>query len=181
MTAAPSITNYQIPTGKVYWKDDENPTAGFVDLGNCVQFSINNAVTTKDHTRTYGGTRLVDKTIVTLVASEARFSLDEITETGVAMFAMGHKVDNTGGLGFDIFGLTRTSFQGILHINGDNSVGPRLEWIGYVSLSPSAEMFLIRNNDDWNEIPLVGKVQAHPAYGVGGTWTQRSIGEGVTA
>jgi hypothetical protein len=180
MTTAPSITNYQIPTGKVYFLDDHAITAGAHDLGNCTQFSINNTITTKDHIRTYGGSRIVDKTIVTLAAGEARFSLDEITEVALAMFALGNKADNTGGLGFDIFALTRTSFQGVLHVVGDNTVGPHVEWIGYVNLSPSAEMFLIRNNDDWNEIPLLGKIQAHPQYGLG-IFTQRALGEGITA
>ena len=69
MTAAPSITNYQIPTGKVYFTEDGGSRK---DLGNCVEFSITKDITTKDHIRTYGGSRRVDKTIVTLASGTVR-------------------------------------------------------------------------------------------------------------
>ncbi len=177
MTAAPSITNYQIPTGKVYFTEDGGSRK---DLGNCVEFSITNDITTKDHIRTYGGSRRVDKTIVTLASGTVRFTLDEITEIAITMFALGTQTDNTGGAGFDIFGLTDTSKNGVLEIIGDNSEGPQVDWIGYVNLSPTDAFFLIRNNDDWNTIPLQGKIQAHATHGLG-HYTQRAIGEGLTA
>ena len=178
MTAPPSITNYQIPTGKAYWTDDEG--GGEVDLGNMVSFSISNDITTKDHIRTYGGSRRVDKTIVTLATGTVRLTLDEISEVALGMFALGDVTDNTGGAGFDISGLTKTNFNGILRVAGDNVEGPQVDWIGYVNISPTDQFFLVRDNDDWNVIPLQGKIQAHPTYGFG-RFTQRAIGEGLTA
>ncbi len=180
MTAPASITNYQIPTGKVFFDDDLTPAHTAVWLGNCTEFSLTNDITTKDHIRTYGGSRIVDKTIVTLASGTVRFSLDEISEIAIGMFALGTVTDNTGGQGFDISALTRTSFNGVLSIVGDNSEGPQVDWIGYVNLSPTDAFFLIRNNDDWNVIPLQGKIQAHASYGLG-RFTQRAIGEGLTA
>ncbi len=180
MTAPASITNYQIPTGKVYF-DDDATAGGLVWLGNCTEFSLTNDITTKDHIRTYGGSRIVDKTIVTLASGTVRFSLDEISEIAIGMFSLGTVTDNTGGAGFDIHALTRTSnFNGVLSVVGDNSTGPQVDWIGYVNLSPTDAFFLIRNNDDWNVIPLQGKVQAHAVHGLG-HFTQRAIGEGLTA
>ncbi len=180
MTAPPSITNYQIPTGKVYFTDDTPTSPTRVDLGNCVEFSITNAVTTKDHTRTYGGSRIVDDTIVTLVAGTVAFTLDEISQFALGMFAQGLITDNTGGAGWDVMGLTRTSYRGVLEIVGDNTVGPQVDWIGYVNLSPTAAFFFIRNNDDWNTIPLEGKILAHATHGLG-HYTLRALHEGLTA
>lgn len=178
MTAPPSITNYSIPTGKAYFLDDDNPTAGSVDLGNIVDFSITNDVTTKDHIRTYGGTRLKDKTIITLAGGTVRFTLDEISVSALAMFGLGDILAaNTDG-SFDITGLTRTNFNGVLNVVGDNDVGPQLDWIGYVSLAPSGEMFFIRNNDDWNTIPIVANIQGHDTYGLG-IYTVRASGAGL--
>lgn len=177
MTTAPSITNYQIPTGKVWFTEDGGSRT---DLGNCVEFSLTNDITTKDHIRTYGGSRRVDKTIVTLASGTVRFTLDEVTETAITMFCLGTKTDNTGGAGFDIFALTDTAKNGVLEVIGDNSEGPQVDYIAYVNLSPTDAFFLIRNNDDWNTIPLQGKVQAHATHGLG-HFTQRSIGEGLTA
>jgi hypothetical protein len=177
---APNISNYQIPTGKVYFTDDTTTSPARVDLGNCVEFSITNAVTTKDHTRTYGGSRIVDDTIVTLVAGTVTFTLDEITKDGLGMFAQGLVSDNTGGAGWDVMALTRTTYRGVLEIIGDNSVGPQIDWIGYCNISPTGAMFFIRNNDDWNTIPLEGKILAHATHGLG-HYTLRALHEGLTA
>jgi len=175
----PAITNYQIPTGKVYWTDDATPGTE-VDLGNMVECSISNNVTTKDHTRTYGGSRRIDKTIVTLVSGSIKLTLDEITQYAIGMFALGTVTDHTGGAGWNVTALTRTNFNGLLRIVGDNSEGPQVDWHGYVNLSPTADFFFIRNNDDWNGIPLEGKIQAHPLYGFG-LYTVRALHEGLTA
>jgi hypothetical protein len=174
----PAITNYQIPTGKVYWTDDS--LAGEFDLGNMVNFSVANDVTTKDHIRTYGGSRRVDKTIVTLATGTVRFTLDEITHIGLGMFSLGTVTDNTGGAGWDIMQLTKTNFNGVLRVVGDNSEGPQVDWIGYVNLSPTDQFFMVRDNDDWNTIPLQGKIQAHAVHGFG-HFTLRALHEGLTA
>jgi hypothetical protein len=176
----PSITNYQIPTGRVWWTDDHALTAGRIQLGNCVEFSITPSITTKDHTRTYGGSRLIDKTIVTLASGTVNFVLDEITQIALGMFSLGNVTDNTGGAGWDIMALTKLNFNGVLEIDGDNVEGPQVDWIGYVNLSPTAALFLIRNNDDWNTVPLQGKIQAHPVHGLG-HFTNRALHEGLTA
>lgn len=178
MTAPPSITNYSIPTGKAYFIDDANTTAGAVDLGNVVDFSITNSVTTKDHIRTYGGSRKKDKTIITQVGGDAKFTLDEISVQALAMFGLGDIQNaNTDG-SFDITALTRTEFTGVLSIVGDNDVGPQIDWIGYVSLAPSGELFFIRNNDDWNTIPITASIQQHNTYGFG-KYTIRTTGAGL--
>lgn len=84
----PSITNYQIPTGKVYFTDSSN-SDGEIDMGNCVNMSISNEVTTKDHFRSYGGRRTKDKTIITQVGATIRLTLDEITEKAIEIFSLG--------------------------------------------------------------------------------------------
>jgi hypothetical protein len=179
MTASPSITNYQIPTGKVYFLDDDNTTAGEVDLGNVVNFKIGSTVTKKDHFRSYGGQRTKDKTVVTAVDATVTFVLDEITKEAVGMFALGTvaTVANTDG-SFEVEGLTRSNFTGVLHVVGDNDIGPQLDWIGRVSFSPSGDFFFIQDNDNWNQITITADVSDDVTYGFG-KWTVRATGAGL--
>lgn len=171
MPTAPNIGNYAIPTGKVYFQDDLNPTAGQADLGNCISFTISNTVTTKEHFRTYGGQRTLDKTVVTQVASVAKFTLDEITSHSVALFALGtiHTAANTDG-SHTVDGLTRSTFTGILHVVGDNAVGPHISWTGRVLISPTGDLSLIQDTDNWQQIVVQGQVQQDTIYGFG-KWT----------
>lgn len=85
---APSTANYSIPTGKVYFTDSSN-TAGEIDMGNCVNMSITNETTTKDHFRSYGGRRTKDKSIITQTGATIKLTLDEITEKALEIFSLG--------------------------------------------------------------------------------------------
>lgn len=165
MATSPDIANYQIPTGKVYFTD-ANTSVGEVDLGNCVNFSITNEVTTKDHFRSYGGRRTKDKTIITQVGATIKFTLDEITVDNVALFALGDISGGSAG-GGTVSGLSKTEFTGTLRIVGDNDVGPKLSWEGVVSLTPAADFFFIQDNDNWNQIQVTANVEEDSALGFG--------------
>ncbi len=179
MTAPPSVTNYQIPTGKAYFTDSTNTTAGEVDLGDVVDFTVTNETTIKDHFRSYGGQRTKDKTVVTQVAATIKFVLDEITPDAVGLFSLGTVTVNTDG-SHEVTGLTRSNFTGVLHVVGDNDIGPQLDWIGRVSFSPSGDFFFIQDNDNWNQININADVSDDETYGFG-IWTVRGTGEGLVA
>lgn len=166
-----SSDNYVIGTGKVYFENSDNTTAGEVWLGNVPSFSITNDVTTKDHFKSWGGQRTKDYSVITQVGGTIDFTIDEVTEEGLAMFALGTlATEQTTDGGYDITGLTNTRFTGILHVVGDNDNGPTIEWIGKVSLQPSGQLFLIQDNDDWNKIPIKATIEQDDTYGLG-KWT----------
>ena len=173
MATSPDIANYQIPTGKVYFTDATTSGAQEVDLGNCVNFSITNEVTTKDHFRSYGGRRTKDKTIITQVGATIKFTLDEITIDNVALFALGDISGGSSG-GGSVSGLSKTEFTGTLRIAGDNDVGPKLSWEGVVSLTPAADFFFIQDNDNWNQIQVTANVEEDSALGFG-VWTVSDV------
>lgn len=170
MPVAPSIDNYAIPTGKVYFADDDHPTAGSVDLGNCVSFAVNSTITTKDHFRNYGGQRTKDKTLISQVSSDIKFTLDEITRHSVALFALGSEGGTATDGSIIINALTRTQFKGILHVVGDNDVGPRLTWKGRVSFQPSGDFSLIQDNDNWQQVNIAASIEEDDVLGFG-VWT----------
>lgn len=161
------ITNYQIPTAKMYFLDDTATTAGEVFLGNAVQCSVSSTITKKDHFRNYGGQRTKDKTIITQTQSDIKFTLDEITQISLGMFAQGDYTLNTDGT-YTITALTRTNFTGILHIVGDNDVGNQVDWIGRVSMSAdTGDFFLVQDSDDWNKVPISANIEDDDVYGFG--------------
>jgi hypothetical protein len=166
MATAPNINNYQIPTGKVFFK----PTGGtFRDLGNCVSFTISSTLTKKEHFRNYGGRRTKDKTIITQVQATAKFVLDEINADNLAFFALGTPVQNSDD-SYSISGLSNTNFTGTMRVIGDNQVGPLVHWEGDVSFNPAGDFSLLKDNDDFNQINCEADVQAD-ANNNFGTWT----------
>jgi hypothetical protein len=170
MPTPPSIDNYAIPTGKLYFTDDDNPTLGSTDLGNCVTFTVSSTVTTKDHFRNYGGQRTKDKTILSQVASDIKFTLDEITKYSVSLFALGTISGTATDGSIIIDALTRTQFKGILHVVGDNDVGPRITWKGRVSFQPSGDFSLIQDNDNWQQVNIAASIEEDDTLGFG-KWT----------
>lgn len=161
-----SSDNYVIGTGKVYFLNSATLTSGEVWLGNVPSFSITNDVTIKDHYKSWGGQRTKDYSVITQVGGTIDFSIDELTEEALTMFALGTKEVSTDG-SYLITGLTDTRLTGILRCRGDNDNGPQLEWTGKVSLQPSGQLFLIQDNDDWNRIPIKATIEQDDTYGLG--------------
>lgn len=169
MAASPSILNYQIPTGKAYFK--KTGTSDYVDLGNVVDMTLTNDVQKKEHFRNYGGRRTKDKTSTTQVGATVKFTLDEITGPNLEMFALGDATVDTDGT-YTITGLTNTNFTGSLMVVGDNDEGPQVDWVGDVSFNPAGDFSFVKNNDDYNTIAFEADVQ-EDMDGNFGVWTVR--------
>ena len=170
MATAPSTDNYSIPTGYATF----HPEGGSLyDLGNIVNFSISNEITSKDHFKSRGGRRTKDKTIITQTGATITFTLDEITAKNIALFALGEVVTDSEGV-VTIEGLSKTDFKGTLKIVGDNDVGTQVDWEGEVSFTPSGDFNFIQDNDDYNTIEVTANVEEHDVLGFG-LWTIREI------
>jgi hypothetical protein len=170
MAASPSITNYQIPTGKVYFK--KTGEAAFRDLGNVLNFSLENTIEKKDHFRSYGGRRTKDKTVITQTGATITFTMDEITAPNLAFFALSGSGATDTDDAEQLSGMTETSFTGTLRIIGDNDVGPQVDWEGDVSFIPSGSFSFVKNDDEWNVIEVTAEVQ-EDANGAFGVWAVR--------
>lgn len=168
MPVSPSSDNYQIPTGKAYFKKTGESIR---ELGNIVEMKIANEVTTKDHFKNSGGKRTKDKTVITQVGATITFTMDEITKENLAIFALGDLSTDTDGNG-EITGMTEALFEGTLTVVGDNDTGPRIEWVGDVSFIPQADFFFIKNDDEYNIIQVQASVK-EDANGNFGVWTHR--------
>lgn len=164
-TTTPSEDNYQIPTGRVFF----TPEGGSrYEMGNCLNFALSNTITKKEHKRNYGGVRSIDKTTITETGVTAKFTLEEIVERNIAMFALADVTENTDG-SFTMIGLSNTVFQGLLEIEGDNNDGPQLDWMGNVQMVPSADFTLLKDNDDYNTIEIEAQVLANTVENQGTT------------
>lgn len=171
MATSPDVKNYSIPTGYATFKKvgESDPR----DLGNIVDFKITNDVTKKEHFKSRGGRRTKDKTLVTQVGATISFTLDEITASNLAIFALGDVTEDSDGI-FTITGLTDTDFEGTLKIIGDNEVGTQVDWEGVVSFNPSGDFNFIQDNDNFNTIAVQADVQEDVTLGFG-KWTVREL------
>ena len=170
MPASPSITNYQIPTGKVYFRRTGEST--FTDLGNVINFTVENTIEKKDHFRLYGGARTKDKTIIVQTGATVKFTMDEITPYNLAFFALSTAATTDTDDDSELVGLSETSFTGTLRVIGDNDVGPQVDWEGDVSIIPAGSFSFIKNDDEWNVIEVEAEVQAD-ANNTFGVWNHR--------
>lgn len=170
LPTTPSDRNYQIPTGVAHLTLASGNFAGQrLHLGNIVGATTNNDVQTKDHFKNSGGQRTKDKTRITQVGATIKMTLDEITPIAIAIFALGDIEDNSDG-SFGIRALTNTALEGFLEITGDNDEGPRVDWEGDVQIVPSGDFSFMKDNDDWNQIPIQMTVLESSDGGFG-LWT----------
>jgi hypothetical protein len=173
MATSPSDKNYSIPTAKGFFTLATGSGAGVRrSLGNIVNFTVSAEVTTKDHFRNYGGKRTKDKTIITQVGATAKGTLDEITPENLAFFALGEVEGPDSDGAYTINGLSKTTFEGLLEIEGDNDEGTQIDWQGEVSFVPSGDFSLVKDNDDWSQINIQATVQ-EDSDGNFGVWTVR--------
>ena len=166
MTTPPSVNNYQIPTGRVYFKKDGGSIR---ELGNCTEFKLTSDIQTKDHFRNYGGSRTKDVTTITSKGVTVSFGMEELVGENLEMWALADSTTDTDG-NIVLSGLSNTQFQGVLTVVGDNDAGPRISWEGTVKFIPSGDFFLIKNDDEYNVLTVTATVQ-DDGSGNFGVWT----------
>jgi hypothetical protein len=168
MPASPDVQNYHIGKGIVSFQEAGGST--FTDLGNCPSFVYSPAVEKKEHFSSREGVKTKDFTAITQLAATVKFTLDEITATNLAFFALGD-VDTTVPGTITINGLSKAEFTGDLKVVGTNDIGQKVDFTATVSFVPSGDFSFITDSDDFSTIEIEAEVQKDATSGAFGVWT----------
>lgn len=155
MAASPNVQNLSILKGIVSFKEDGD--TAFRDLGNAPKMSYTPTVTQKKHFTQRTGINTNDFSAVTQVEAKIDLTLDEITEYALSLFFLGDVETNTAGDTI-IRGLSKTTFTGVLKVDGENDVGAKVDWIGNVSFTPTGGFDFIEAADNFATINVQADV-----------------------
>jgi len=167
MPASPDVQNYHIGKGIVSFQEEGGST--FTDLGNAPSFVYSPTVEKKEHFSSREGIKTKDFTAITQVGATVKFTLDEITATKLAFFALG-EVDTTVPGAITINGLSKTEFTGDIKVVGTNDIGQKVDFVATVSFVPSGDFSFITDEDDFSVIEIEAEVQKD-TDGFFGVWT----------
>jgi len=167
MPASPDVQNYHIGKGIVSFQEEGGST--FTDLGNAPSFVYSPTVEKKEHFSSREGIKTKDFTAITQVGATVKFTLDEITATNLAFFALG-EVDTTVPGAITINGLSKTEFTGDIKVVGTNDIGQKVDFVATVSFVPSGDFSFITDEDDFSVIEIEAEVQKD-TDGFFGVWT----------
>ena len=154
MPAAPSIDNYYIGKGKVFWTPDGGAER---ELGNVPEFEFTPEVEKLDHYSSQSGVRSKDRTVVTQKSASVRLVMEEWTPENLALALMGSTptADVDGNMAFDV--LAATEVRGAIRFAGGNDVGPRVDIaLPLVAFQPASSISPI--TDEWGGIEVTGDV-----------------------
>ena len=154
MPAAPSIDNYYIGKGKVFWTPDGGAER---ELGNVPEFEFTPALEKLDHYSSRGGVRTKDRSVVLEKSATVRIVMEEWSVENLQMTLMGGAAadDGSGNMTFDL--LAQDELRGALRFEGANSVGPQVTiTLPLVSFKPSSAISPI--TDEWGTLELTGEV-----------------------
>jgi len=167
MPASPDVQNYHIGKGIVSFQEEGGST--FTDLGNAPSFVYSPTVEKKEHFSSREGIKTKDFTAITQVGATVKFTLDEITATNLAFFALG-EVDTTVPGAITINGLSKTEFTGDIKVVGTNDIGQKVDFVATDSFVPSGDFSFITDEDDFSVIEIEAEVQKD-TDGFFGVWT----------
>ena len=119
--------------------------------------------------RSREGIKTKDFTAITQVGATVKFTLDEITATNLAFFALGD-VDTTVPGAITINGLSKTEFTGEIKVVGTNDIGQKVDFTATVSFVPTGDFSFITDEDDFSVIEIEAEVQKD-TDGFFGVWT----------
>jgi sorbitol-specific phosphotransferase system component IIA len=168
MPTSPDVQNYHIGKGIVSFKETGGST--FTDLGNAPSFIYTPTVEKKEHFSSREGIKTKDFTAITQVGATVKFTLDEITATNLAFFALGD-VDTTVPGAITINGLSKSVFEGDIKLVGTNDIGQHIDFTATVSFVPSGDFSFITDGDDFSTIEIEAEVQKDATSGAFGVWT----------
>jgi len=167
MPASPDVQNYHIGKGIVSFQEEGGST--FTDLGNAPSFVYSPTVEKKEHFSSREGIKTKDFTAITQVGATVKFTLDEITATNLAFFALG-EVDTTVPGAITINGLSKTEFTGDIKVVGTNDIGQKVDFVATVSFVPSGDFSFITDEDDFSVVAIASK-KKKDTDGFFGVWT----------
>ena len=154
MPAAPSIDNYYIGKGKVYWTPDGGAER---ELGNVPEFEFTPALEKLDHYSAQAGVRTKDRSVVLEKSATVRIVMEEWSVENLRMALMGGTAadDGSGNMTFAL--LAVDELRGALRFEGANSVGPKVTFdLPLVAFTPSSAISPI--TDEWGTLELTGEV-----------------------
>ena len=167
MPAAPSINNYYIGKGIVYW----TPEGGVErDLGNVPEFEFTPELEKLPHYSSRSGVRVKDRDVIIEKSATLRIVLEEFSLDNLAMALLGDAPveDTPGNNTFNLFAVSE--LRGAIRFEGANDIGPKMTiTLPLVSFTPSSSMNPI--SDEWGGLEINGDVLA--VAGSFGTITHR--------
>ncbi len=162
---AADAEDIRIGKGIVSFTDTDNE-GDLRDLGFVPKFDIAQDITTKDYISAREGIGVVAKTFITQLKATISFQIDSVIAENLAYFALAEVEENSDG-NSTLIALSKTSFEGLLKVEGTNTAGKMVDWIAKVSLRPTGTLSLLTNTDDFSSIPIEASVIKTDAYGFG--------------
>lgn len=154
MPAAPSIDNYYIGKGVVYW----TPQGGVErDLGNIPEFEFTPELEKLAHYSSRQGVRTKDREVVVEKSATLRLVLEEWSLENLRMALMGGApvANIDGNQEFQV--LAADEIRGQIRFEGANSVGPQVTiTLPLVAFTPSGSISPI--SDEWGSLEVSGDV-----------------------
>lgn len=154
--SSPSTENYSLGKGVLEigeWSGATPPQypAGYIDVGNCPEFTVEVTESVLDHFSSRSGIKMKDKTITLETGYTVKFKLDEMSVKNLQMFLRatlsGQNV---------LLANTALSKEYALRFTADNPVGPNETWAFWrCKLKPDGAFSLI--GDDWQSMGLSGE------------------------
>jgi hypothetical protein len=165
MATSPDTINYVLSQANVQF----TPTGGSqFHMGNCTRFIYTPTVDKLEHFSRMAPVRIKDKTVIRQISATIQLTLEEVTEENLALFFQADADTSS------ILAMTNMNQEGVLVLDGTNSVGNQLNFTGKVSFNPAGDFDFLK--EDWTEILLNADVLLDAgSYGV------ITITPGVTA
>ncbi len=157
MPDAPSINNYYIGKGRVFW----TPQGGVErDLGNVPEFEFSPEVEKLSHFSSRQGVRTKDREVVIEKSARLRLVMDEwsLDNLVMALMADAPVIDEISGIAsFNLLALSEV--RGTIRFDGANDIGPRITIrLPLVSFTPASSINPI--TDEWGGLEVNGEVLA---------------------
>jgi hypothetical protein len=168
MSTSPNTDNLSIPTGIVWIKIDD-VDSDYRDMGEVKDFTVSQSIETKEYVSVRQGIGKTALKVTTKVASTCKWTANEITPENLAIFVGGDLDTDTAG-NTTIQGLTSTKKTGAIRVVGTNDNGPQLQFDAAISITPSGDISLLAQENDFMDIPLEADIIVG-ADGEFGTWT----------
>ncbi|MGR3593100.1 MAG: phage tail tube protein [Limimaricola soesokkakensis] len=157
MPANPSINNYYIGKGVVYWTPEGGAER---DLGNVPEFEFTPEIERLAHFSARSGVRTKDREVVIEKSARLRLLMDEWSLDNLAMALMGDAPVTDGTSGITSFNLlAQSEVRGAIRFEGANAIGPQITIrLPVVSFLPNSSINPI--SDEWGGLEVSGEVLA---------------------
>lgn len=156
MTTSPSVNNYSVLKGKVFFTPDGG---GERDLGNAPEIEFTPTVDTLEHFSSREGVRTKDREVTLEKSAELRIVLDEITAENLALMLLSSSVYTASGAQKEFTIMPDSEIKGVVRVEGTNDIGTKIDALfPSVTFRPTAGLGLI--SDEWGQIEITGEVLA---------------------